>query len=109
MLSLEQLYALRDLHHWEIAGHAFTLADHNLSNGLDGLNTDVAEIDATIDGAAAEGTWLVLTFHNLVGGTPGTSTEFNDDDFGEVVDHVRELQKEGRLQVRTVGGVVGSC
>jgi peptidoglycan/xylan/chitin deacetylase (PgdA/CDA1 family) len=183
MLSLEQLNTLRDLHHWEIAGHAFTLADHNLPNGLDGLepealktemnglrdwldengfsrasfaypkgaagpavrsyvkrdycagrstargpetipprdnytirgwsinglNTDVAEIDAAIDKAVAEGTWLVLTFHNLVGGAPGTSTEFNDDDFAEVVDHVRELQKEDGLKVRTVGSVVGSC
>lgn len=40
MLSLEQLYALRDLRHWEIGGHAFTLADHNLSNGLDGLEPE---------------------------------------------------------------------
>jgi peptidoglycan/xylan/chitin deacetylase (PgdA/CDA1 family) len=183
MLNLEQLYTLRDLHHWEIAGHAFSLVDHNLSNGLDGLepealkeemndlrdwldengfsrasfaypkgaagpevrhyakrdycagrstaqgpetipprdnytvrgwsvnglNTDVAEIDAAIDEAVAEGTWLVLTFHNLVGGTPGVSTEFNDDDFGEVVDHVRELQKEDGLVVRTVGSAIGSC
>jgi peptidoglycan/xylan/chitin deacetylase (PgdA/CDA1 family) len=183
MLSLEQLYSLRDLHHWEIAGHAFTLADHNLSNGLDGLepealktemnglrdwldengfsrasfaypkgaagsevrryvkrdycagrttaqgpetipprdnytlrgwsvnglNTDVADMDAAVEKAVAEGTWLVLTFHNLVGGAPGVSTEFDDDDFGEIVDHVRELQKEGVLEVRTVGSVIGNC
>lgn len=183
MLSLEQLYTLRDLHHWEIAGHAFALADHNLPNGLDGLepealkaemnglrdwldengfsrasfaypkgaagpevrryvkrdycagrstargpetipprddytlrgwsinglNTDVAEVDAAIDEAVAEGTWLVLTFHDLVGGTPGASTELNDDDFGEIVDHVRELQKNEGLKVRTVGNVIGNC
>ncbi len=183
ILSLEQLYTLRDQHHWEIAGHAFRVADHNLSNGLDGLepealkaemndlrdwldengfsrrsfaypkgaagpqvrryvkrdycagrstaqgpetipprdnyilrgwsvnglNTDVAEIDAVIDKAVAEGTWLILTFHNLIGGTPGTSTEFNDDDFGEIVDYVHKLQKKDGLKVRTVGDVIGSC
>lgn len=182
-LSLEQLYTLRDLDHWEIGGHSLTLASHNLANGLDGLepeplktemnglrdwldehgfsrasfaypkgaagsevrryakrdycsarstargpetipardnytlrgwsinglNTDVKEIDEAIDKATAEGTWLILTFHNLVGGEPEKTTEFNDDDFAEIVDHVRELQKEDGLEVRTVGSVIGNC
>jgi peptidoglycan/xylan/chitin deacetylase (PgdA/CDA1 family) len=182
-LSLEQLYTLRDLDHWEIGGHALTLASHNLANGLDGLEpealktemdglrdwldergfsrasfaypkgaagpevrryakrdycaarstakgpetipardnytlrgwsingltTGVAQIDEAIDRAVAEGTWLILTFHNLVGGAPSQTTEFNDDDFAEVVDHVRGLQEKGKLKVRTIGGVVGSA
>ncbi len=181
-LSLEQLYTLRDLDHWEIGGHSLTLASHNLANGLDGLEpealktemnglrdwldekgfsrasfaypkgaagpevrryvkrdycaaratakgpetipargdytlrgwsingltTDVAEIDEAIDKAVAEGTWLILSFHNLVGGAPSQTTEFNDDDFAKVVDYVRGLQEEGDLRVRTVGAVVGS-
>jgi peptidoglycan/xylan/chitin deacetylase (PgdA/CDA1 family) len=182
-LSLEQLYTLRDLDHWEIGGHALTSASHNLPNGLDGLEpeplktemnglrdwldehgfsrasfaypkgaagpevrryarrdycaaratakgpetfpprdnytlrgwsvdgltTDVAEIDETIDKAVDEGAWLILTFHDLVGDVPDQTTEFNDDDFAEVVDHVRGLQEEGDLRVRTIGGVVGSA
>jgi peptidoglycan/xylan/chitin deacetylase (PgdA/CDA1 family) len=182
-LSLEQLYTLRDLDHWEIGGHSLSLASHNLPNGLDGLEpealktemnglrdwldergfsrvsfaypkgaagpevrhlvkrdycagratargpetipardsytlrgwsinglvTDVAEIEEAIDKAVAEGTWLILSFHDLVGGAPSQTTEFNDTDFAEVVDHVRGLQEEGELKVRTVGGVVGSA
>ncbi len=182
-LTMEQLDTLRDLDHWEIAGHAYALANHNLPNGLDGLdpdelkdemddlrdwldengfsrrsfaypkgaagpavrqyvkrdycaarstargpetipprddytirgwsvnglNTDAEEIDDAIDKAAAEGTWLVLSFHNLVPGSPDESTEFNFNVFGKVVDHVRELQKGGELVVRTVGSVAGDC
>jgi peptidoglycan/xylan/chitin deacetylase (PgdA/CDA1 family) len=37
-LSLEQLHQLRDLHHWEIGGHSFSIDSHNLPNGLDGLD-----------------------------------------------------------------------
>lgn len=183
MLTMEQLDTLRDLDHWEIAGHAYALASHNLPSGLDGLdadelkdemddlrdwldengfsrrsfaypkgaagpavrqyvkrdycaarstargpetipprddytirgwsvnglNTDSEEIDGAIDKAAAEGTWLVLSFHNLVPGSPDESTELNFNEFGKVVDHVRELQKEGELAVRTVGSVAGDC
>jgi hypothetical protein len=45
ILSLEQLYTLRDLHHWEIAGHAFTVADHNPPNGLDGLEPEALKTE----------------------------------------------------------------
>lgn len=31
------------------------------------------------------------------------------DDFGEIVDHVRELQKDDGLRVRTVRNVIWSC
>ncbi len=181
VLTLEQLYKLRDQHHWEIAGHAQTLAAHNLPDGLDdlepeealkaemdglrdwldengfsrqsfaypkgaagprvrkfverdyctgrvtargpetlpprdahtmrgwsidGLDTDGEEIESAIDGAAADGTWLILSFHDIVGGEPDLTTEFNDDEFEAIVDHVRALQKKGQVRVRTVGDAV---
>lgn len=176
-VTLEQLYHLRDQHHWEIGGHSYSIAAHNLADGLtdldpaalktemdnmrdwldekgfrrtsmaypkgaqnpevrqyvardfclgrvtargpetlpprddytlrgwsiNGLETDGPEIEATIDKAVADGTWLILSFHDIVGGAPTESTDFNDDEFDAVVDHVRELQNEGRVRVRTVG------
>jgi len=184
ILDLEQLYKLRNQHHWEIAGHSLTLAAHNHPAGLDdlgpgalknemdglrdwldengfsrtsfaypkgaagpevrqyvardycagrvtargpetlparddytlrgwsinGLDTGAPEIEAAIDKAAAQGTWLILTFHDVVGGEPAVATEFEDDEFEAVVEHVHALQKQGDLRVRTVGDVVGpSC
>jgi peptidoglycan/xylan/chitin deacetylase (PgdA/CDA1 family) len=180
-LNLEQLYKLRDQHHWEIAGHSLTLASHNLQDGLDdlepeealkaemdglrdwldengfsrasfaypkgaagprvrkfverdycsgratargpetlpardnytmrgwsvnGLNTSSEEIEAAIDRAAADGTWLILSFHDIVSGEPDLPTEFNSNEFNAIVDHVRSLQKKGGLRVRTVGDAV---
>jgi hypothetical protein len=168
-LSLDQLYTLRDQHHWEIGGHAFTLAAHNLPNGFDSLEgeeleeevdglrgwldekgfrrstmaypkgaagTEVrnlikrdygagrstamgpetiptrdnytmrgssldgtfhtpAAINEAIDRAVVEGAWLILTFHDIVTGAPEAAVEYNQSDFAEIVDHVRELQREG--------------
>jgi hypothetical protein len=176
-LGLEDLYFLRQQHRWEIAGHAFTLANHNLPNGfddlegeeleaeLDGLRnwldergfrrdsfaypkgaaglevrrlierdyrlgrvtaagpetrptrddytlrgwsidseTDTAEaIEAALDAAVEAGTWLILTFHNIVSGEPEAATDFNLGDFEQIVDHVAALQQEGAgLEVLTV-------
>jgi Polysaccharide deacetylase/RTX calcium-binding nonapeptide repeat (4 copies) len=175
-VTLEQLYQLRDQHHWEIGGHSYSIAAHNLPDGLTDLNpaqlktemdsmrdwldekgfrrTSMAypkgaqnpevrqyvardfclgrvtargpetlpprdrytmrgwsingleskgpEVEATIDKAAADGTWLILSFHDIVGGVPTESTDFNDGEFDDVVDHVRALQKEGKVRVRTV-------
>lgn len=180
ILSLEQLETLRDQHHWEIAGHALSVADHNLPNGLDDLKPaalkaemdglrdwldengfprttfaypkgaagaevrrfvkrdycagrstargpetiptrddytmrgwsvngtvdGAGEVEAAIDEAAADGTWLMLSFHDIVGGEPDVATEFEDDEFDAVVDHVRALQKEGGVRVRTVADAV---
>jgi len=179
-LSLEQLHALRDLHHWEIGGHSKTIASHNLPRGLDdlepaelkaemdglrewlsengfsrasfaypkgaaaprvrhyaerdycsgrvtakgpetlpprdeytlrgwsinGLVSDEEEVEAAIDKAVADGTWLILSFHDIVGGEPDEATDFNDGEFQAVVDYVRGLQKQGKLRVRTVGDAV---
>ena len=37
---------------------------------INGLETDGKEVEAAIDKAAADGTWLMLSFHDIVGGDP---------------------------------------
>jgi peptidoglycan/xylan/chitin deacetylase (PgdA/CDA1 family) len=182
-LSLEQLYTLRDKHHWEIAGHSFTIGAHNLPNGLDdldpgeleeemddlrdwldekgfkrdtfaypkgaaghdvrdlaerdycagrstargpetipprddftmrgwsinGLEDDAASVIEEIDDAVGDKAWLMLTFHDIVPGAPVSATDFEDDEFDEVVDHVRSLQQGGQVQVRTVADALKVC
>jgi peptidoglycan/xylan/chitin deacetylase (PgdA/CDA1 family) len=179
-LTLEQLHQLRDLHHWEIGGHALSIDSHNLPSGLNdlnepqlknemdglrdwlyengfsrasfaypkgaaspevrhyverdycagrvtaqgpetlpprdeytlrgwsinGLESDQADVEAIVDKAVADGTWAILSFHDLVGGEPAQATDFNEDEFEAVVDYVRALQKQGKLKVRTVGAAV---
>lgn|GEM_PF-2142585 len=179
-LSLEQLHQLRDLHHWEIGGHAFSIDSHNLPNGLDdlnepqlkgemnglrdwlyengfsrasfaypkgaaspevrhyvqrdycagrvtargpetlpsrdeyilrgwsinGLESDQADVEAIVDKAVADGTWAILSFHDIVAGAPGAATDFNVGEFEAVVDYVHVLQKQGKLKVRTVGDAI---
>jgi peptidoglycan/xylan/chitin deacetylase (PgdA/CDA1 family) len=73
---------------------------------INGLESDAADVQATVDKAVADGTWAILSFHDIVGGAPAESTDFNDDEFEAVVDYVRTLQKEGKVRVRTVGDVV---
>ncbi len=184
-LTLAQLQTLRDQHGWEIGGHAYTVANHNLSSGLDsiattpeleaefdglkawldehgfrratfaypkgsaksdkgrpfakrdygagratatgpetvpprddytlrgwsidGTTTTVAAIKAAIDKAIAQGTWLILTFHDIVAGAPSKATEFKASAFAEVVDYVRAKQVEGEdVQVRTVADAMGA-
>ena len=75
---------------------------------INGLVSGQAEVEEAIDKAVADGTWLVLSFHDIVGGTPALTTEFNDDEFEAVVDYVRARQKQGKLKVRTVGDAVAS-
>jgi hypothetical protein len=182
-MSLEQLYALRNQHHWEIAGHAFAMSSHNLSSGLDSLEPaaleeefdqlrawldaqgfarrtfaypkgaagtavrkyvardycagrataggpetvpprdpftlrgwslnrtsyDADAIKQRIDAAVAQGTWLMLSFHDLVAtsGDLKTNFDYTEAAFAEVVDHVRGLQQQGKLRVRTVADAVG--
>lgn len=73
---------------------------------INGLESDQADVEAVVDKAVADGTWAILSFHDLVGGTPAQATDFNDDEFEAVVDYVHALQKEGKLRVRTVGDAV---
>ena len=181
LLSLEELYTLRDQHHWEIAGHAFTLTAHNLPNGFDSLEGEEledevnglrqwidehgfrrktfaypkgaakeevrmlikrdygagrvtamgpetiptrdnytirgssldgtvqtpAELIEAIDEAVDAGAWLILTFHDIVTGTPEASTEYEESGFAEIVDHVRALQVEGKdIEVLTMADAI---
>jgi peptidoglycan/xylan/chitin deacetylase (PgdA/CDA1 family) len=73
---------------------------------INGLVSNVADVEATVDKAVADGTWAILSFHDITAGPPAESTDFEDGEFEAVVDHVRTLQKEGKLRVRTVGDVV---
>jgi len=41
-----------------------------------------------IDKAAANGTWLTITMHDIVDGTPAAGTEWNTADFQALVDYV---------------------
>jgi peptidoglycan/xylan/chitin deacetylase (PgdA/CDA1 family) len=73
---------------------------------INGLESDGADVEAAIDKAVADGTWAVLSFHDIVPGAPSEATDFNQAEFEAVVDHVRALQKQGKLKVRTVGDAV---
>jgi peptidoglycan/xylan/chitin deacetylase (PgdA/CDA1 family) len=44
-LTLTQLRNMQDLSGWEVAGHAYSLTNHNTSGGLTGLTSAVAEKD----------------------------------------------------------------
>lgn len=72
---------------------------------INGLVSDQADVEDLVDKAVADKTWAILSFHDIVGGTPTASTDFNDDEFEAVVDYVHALQQEGKLRVRTVGDV----
>ncbi|HEY5941262.1 MAG TPA: polysaccharide deacetylase family protein [Solirubrobacterales bacterium] len=75
---------------------------------INGLESDQSDVEAVVDKAVADGTWAILSFHDIVGGAPGAATDFNDDEFEAVVDYVHALQKQGKLKVRTVGDSVAS-
>ncbi len=75
---------------------------------INGLTSDQEDVEQVVDKAVADGTWAILSFHDIVGGTPAASTDFNDDEFEAVVDYVHALQKQGKLRVRTVGDAVAS-
>jgi polysaccharide deacetylase/hemolysin type calcium-binding protein len=179
-LTESQLSAMQ-ADHWEIGGHAFTLADHNEPSGfnslspqrleedfddmrewmhqhgfpqrtfaypkgylgsevrkyarrdycaaratlegpetipprdpftirgfqIDGTTTHVAELEQKVENAIAEKSWLLLTFHDLVSGTPGEERQFNSGEFSQLVDYIHTRVTEGRLQVRTVADSIG--
>lgn len=73
---------------------------------INGLESGEEDLEEAIDKAVADGTWLILSFHDIVTGTPALETEFNDDEFEAVVDYVRALQKQGKVKVRTIGDAV---
>jgi peptidoglycan/xylan/chitin deacetylase (PgdA/CDA1 family) len=54
----------------------------------------VATVRTWIDTAAADGSWLILTFHQFVSGTPTQSTEINLGDFAAILDYVQTKNLE---------------
>lgn len=63
-------------------------------------NTDtLANVQAAVDRAAANGEWLILAFHKLVEGATSASTEWNAADFRALVAYVGTKA----VDVRTVG------
>ncbi len=75
---------------------------------INSLESGQEDVEEAIDKAIADGTWLILSFHDIIGGAPTEATQFNDDEFEAVVDYVRAQQKQGKLKVRTVGDTVAS-
>lgn len=73
---------------------------------INGLKAGQPEVEALVDKAVADGTWAILSFHDIVTGVPAQSTDFNEAEFKAVVDYVHALQKQGKLRVRTVGDAV---
>ncbi|PTL76961.1 hypothetical protein DAT35_47275 [Vitiosangium sp. GDMCC 1.1324] len=60
------------------------LRAHEVNTAIS-LNT----VRAWIDSAAADKSWLILTFHQFVSGTPTQSTETNIGDFEVILDYVQ--------------------
>jgi len=52
-------------------------------------DVSAATVRGWIDRAAAEGTWLILVFHEFVNGTPTRSTECSVSTFTAILDHVK--------------------
>jgi hypothetical protein len=74
---------------------------------INGLETHLADVEATIDRAVAENAWLILTFHRLVQGQPAAATDFNYEDFKKVVGYVRSLRGKGKPKVETIADAAG--
>jgi hypothetical protein len=74
---------------------------------INSSETHLADLEAEVDKAIAEKSWLVLTFHNLVTGAPAETTDYTYAEFSAIVDYVHARQLEGKLQVRTVADAVG--
>ncbi|MDY7232713.1 polysaccharide deacetylase family protein [Hyalangium rubrum] len=49
----------------------------------------VATVRTWIDAAAADGSWIILTFHQFVTGTPTQSTEVNLGNFEAILDYIQ--------------------
>ncbi|NVB85068.1 MAG: polysaccharide deacetylase family protein [Kofleriaceae bacterium] len=65
--------------------------------------TPLATVKAAIDDAKTSREWVILVFHDLVDGTPTSSTEWRTSDFTAVVDHVAA----SGIPVLTVSEVLG--
>jgi peptidoglycan/xylan/chitin deacetylase (PgdA/CDA1 family) len=64
--------------------NALQLRSYDVHSGV-----SVATVRSWIDTAAANNSWLILTFHQFVSGTPTQSTEINLGDFEQILDYVQ--------------------
>lgn len=70
----------------------------------------VNDVRGWIDSAAADGSWLILTFHQFVAGTPTQETEINQANFEAILDYLqtKNLQPVTMAQgVAMMDGVTG--
>ncbi len=96
---------------------SYARANTGLSNGMETIppadpyalrtysldnNSVIATLQAQVDAAAANGSWLIYTCHDLAT-TPATSTQFKTADHATLVDYV--AGKAG-LRVMTIGDVM---
>ncbi|MFL5343758.1 MAG: polysaccharide deacetylase family protein [Hyalangium sp.] len=65
------------------------LRSYDVNSGV-----SVDTVRTWIDAAAADGSWLILTFHQFVSGTPTQSTEINLGDFEAILDYVQTKNLE---------------
>lgn len=64
----------------------------------------LATVQGKVDAAYNNGTWLVLTFHKLVAGTPSAGTEWPNADFTSLVAYINGKG----MPVMTLGAVLDS-
>jgi peptidoglycan/xylan/chitin deacetylase (PgdA/CDA1 family) len=75
---------------------------------IQGNSETAAPVIAAIDKAVAEGSWLIITLHNIITGTPSATTEWKESYLREVADYIHMLQAEGKdLEVKTVADALG--
>jgi len=73
---------------------------------INGLKENFASVKAKIDQGVADKAWTILTFHDIVDVTVDETTDFKTSEFAEVVAYVAQLQKEGKVKVRTTKDVL---
>ncbi len=61
-----------------------------------------AEVNSVIDEGAAAKAWTILTFHNILDGTPSQANEVNTAQYAAIVAHVEQLRDEGKVRVLTI-------
>jgi peptidoglycan/xylan/chitin deacetylase (PgdA/CDA1 family) len=61
-----------------------------------------AEVNSIVDGGVAVKAWTILTFHDIVDGTPTQPNDVKTTEFAAVAAHVEQLRKEGRVRVLSI-------
>jgi peptidoglycan/xylan/chitin deacetylase (PgdA/CDA1 family) len=82
----------------------YTLRGWSISKNFDEAKfaSKSAEINAVLDGGVAAKAWTILTFHDIVDGTPTQPNDVKTSEFAAVAAHVKQLQKEGKVRVVSI-------